>query len=202
MIRIVAGKHRARKLAVPEDGPGNGPRGDGVRPTTDRAREGLFNTLAHGGLDRGGQSPIAEARVLDAFAGCGALGLEALSRGAAHASFLEIDRRACAVIESNLAMLAETARARILRGDALHPPSARTGACDLIFLDPPYRRAMAGPALAALTVAGWVAPDAIVAVEQENGESLAVAEGFERIDERRYGRAQFTLLRYRASSQS
>lgn len=202
MIRIVAGKHRGRKLAVPEDGPEGNPKGDSVRPTTDRAREGLFNTLAHGGLGRGGQSPIAEARVLDAFAGCGALGLEALSRGAAHASFLEIDRQACAVIEDNLEHLGETARGKVLRGDALRPPHARAGACDLIFLDPPYRKDMAEAALLALVAAGWVAPDAVVAVEQESGEALAPPEGFERVDERRYGRAQFTLLRYRASSQS
>lgn len=198
MIRIVTGKHRGRKLAVPEDGP----EGTTVRPTTDRAREGLFNTLAHGDFGRGGQSVFAEARVLDAFAGCGALGLEALSRGAAHATFLEIERGACAAIEGNLTLLGENARGKVLRGDALHPPQARAGACDLIFLDPPYRKDLAGPALAALAGAGWLAPDAVVAVEQERGESLAAPEGFERIDERRYGRAQFTLLRYRASSQS
>jgi 16S rRNA (guanine966-N2)-methyltransferase len=198
MIRIVAGRHRGRKLAVPEDGP----EGNVVRPTTDRAREGLFNTLAHGAFGRGGQSAFAEARVLDAFAGCGALGLEALSRGAAHATFLEIERGACAAIEGNLTLLGENARGKVLRGDALRPPQARAGACDLIFLDPPYRKGLAEPALTALAGAGWLAPDAVVAVEQESGETLTPPEGFERTDERRYGRAQFTLLRYRASSQS
>jgi 16S rRNA (guanine966-N2)-methyltransferase len=202
MIRIVTGKHRGRKLAVPEDGPEGNSKGDGVRPTTDRAREGLFNTLAHGDFSQGGQSVFSEARVLDAFAGCGALGLEALSRGAAHASFLEIDRQACAVIAENLDHLSETARGKVLRGDALRPPQARAGACDLIFLDPPYRKDMAAAALLALVAASWVAPDAVVAVEQERGETLAAPEGFEQIDERRYGRAQFTLLRYRVSSQS
>ena len=194
MIRIVAGRLRGRKLVVPEDG--------AVRPTADRAREGLFNVLAHGDFGGGGQSPLAGARVLDAFAGCGALGLEALSRGAAHATFLEADRRACATIERNLEVLGEAARGRVLRGDALHPPLARAGACNLVFLDPPYRKALAPPALAALAGAGWLAPGALVAVEQEAGEALMPPEGFAPLDERRYGRTRFTILRYRASSQS
>jgi 16S rRNA (guanine966-N2)-methyltransferase len=198
VIRIVAGRHRGRRLAVPEDDP----RFNTVRPTADRAREGLFNVLAHGDFGRGGQSPLSEARVLDAFAGCGALGLEALSRGAAHASFIEIDRRACTTIERNLETLEEVPRGKVLRGDALRPPIARTGACDLVFLDPPYRQSLAEPALTALAAAGWIAPGAVVAVEQERGEDLTPPEGFEALDERRYGRTRFALLGYRASSQS
>ena len=147
-MRIVAGSHRGRRLLAPP--------GETVRPTSDRAREALFNILSHGQLAAGGV-PFADAAVLDAFAGTGALGLEALSRGAAAAMFIEQDREALAVLRKNIAALGEGARAQIVPGDATRPPRAMAR-CAVAFLDPPYRSGLAAPALAALDAAGWLAP--------------------------------------------
>ena len=112
-MRIVGGRHRGRRLLAPP--------GDTVRPTSDRAREALFNILSHGRLAAGGV-PLAGAAVLDAFAGTGALGLEALSRGAAEAVFIERDPEAIAVLRRNVAALGESAHAEIVPGDAARPP--------------------------------------------------------------------------------
>jgi 16S rRNA (guanine966-N2)-methyltransferase len=133
--------------------------------------------------------------VLDAFAGCGALGLEALSRGAAHAIFLDNDFKALRSIKANAETLGETANATILKADATKPPAANRAA-SLVFLDPPYGKGLAAPALVALAAAGWIAPGAIVSVETGPGEDFAAPDGFTRLDERRYGKATITLLRY------
>lgn len=185
-MRIVAGSHRGRPIAVPE--------GDKVRPTSDRAREALFNILEHGRWAAGG-SPIAGARVLDAFAGTGALGLEALSRGAAHVTFLELAPVALAVLKTNVAALKEGARVTILRGDAVAP--ARAGEpCSLVFLDPPYGKNVAPPTLKNLAAAGWIAAGAIVVLEVGAKEEFAAPDGFAIEDERRYGAARLILMRY------
>jgi 16S rRNA (guanine966-N2)-methyltransferase len=187
-MRIVGGSHRGRPIAVPE--------GDTVRPTSDRARESLFNILEHGRWASSG-SPIAGARVLDAFAGTGALGLEALSRGAAHVTFLEMAPVALAVLRGNVATLKETARVTILRGDAVAPARA-TEPCSLVFLDPPYGKDLAPPALKNLVNAGWVAPGAAVVLEVAAKEEFAAPAGFTIEDERRYGAARLVLMRYAA----
>src|SRR6516165_8848650 len=150
-MRVVGGKHRGRRLLTPT--------GRKVRPTSDRAREALFNILSHGQFAAGG-IPFADGAVLDAFAGSGACGLEALSRGAAEAVFIEQDRDALAVLKKNIEALGESARARVVPGDATHPPRAMSP-CEVVFLDPPYRSGLAGPALAALGAAGWLAPGAL-----------------------------------------
>jgi len=188
MIRIVAGKHRGRAVATPE--------GLATRPTANRAREGLFNILMHANWTHDGTSALVGARVLDAFAGSGALGIEALSRGAVHATFFDSDPAAIRLIGENLRKLGETAAARVIRADATRPPPAREG-CDLVFLDPPYRSGLAAPALAALAEAGWLAPGAIATVELAGTEDLAAPAEFEPIDERRYGAAKIVILRYR-----
>lgn len=189
MIRIVAGKHRGRSLATPQ--------GQITRPTANRAREGLFNILAHANWAGDGTSPLIDARVLDAFAGSGALGLEALSRGAAHATFLDSDPAAVKLIGENLRKLGETsATARVIRADVVRPPPAREK-CDLVFLDPPYRSGFAAPALMALAEAGWLAAGAIATVELAASEDLVAPAGFESIDERRYGAAKIVILRRR-----
>ncbi len=187
MIKIVGGKHRGRTIATPE--------GLGTRPTSNRAREALFNILAHAGWREDGTSPLVGARVLDAFAGSGALGLEALSRGAAHATFLDNDAGAVKLIGENLRKLGETGAAKVIRGDATRPPPSRES-CDLVFLDPPYRSGLAGPALSALAEAGWLKPGAIATVELANTEDLLPPSGFEALDERRYGAAKIVILRY------
>jgi 16S rRNA (guanine966-N2)-methyltransferase len=164
-----------------------------VRPTSDRAREALFDILAHG---RFGEAPVfLDAHVLDAFAGTGALGLEALSRGAAHVTFIENDRTALAALRANIVALHEEKSTAILPVDALHPPRAGQAAA-LAFLDPPYGEDLAAPALAALAAAGWFAADALVVVEVAARHKLAAPTGFTLLEERRYGAARLVFLRF------
>ncbi|MBS0517222.1 MAG: 16S rRNA (guanine(966)-N(2))-methyltransferase RsmD [Proteobacteria bacterium] len=186
-MKIVAGKHRGRALATPE--------GLATRPTSSRAREALFNILVHANWRPDGTSPLVDARVLDAFAGSGALGLEALSRGAAHVTFFDNDAGAVKLIGENLRKLGETAAAKVVRADATRPPPAHE-ACDLVFLDPPYRSGLGPAALTALADAGWLKPDAIVTVEIAGTEDLVPPAGFEALDERRYGAAKILILRH------
>ncbi len=205
-MRIVAGQHRGRRLEAPA--------GMAVRPTADRTRESLFNILTQGklpwrapvgrqgvaeqgaegqGADRRG-NPLAGARALDAFAGTGALGLEALSRGAAFVTFMENQAAALAACRNNIALLEETARSQALRCDVLRPPPA-PAPCDLVLMDPPYNQGLAAPALAALEAAGWLAPGALGVVELMAKEPFAPPEGFEALDERKYGKARLVFLR-------
>ena len=187
-MRIIAGKHKGRTLAAPE--------GLAVRPTSDRAREALFDILAHG---RFGETPLfMDAQVLDAFAGTGALGLEALSRGAAYVTFIENDRVALKALRANIAAIGAEKSAAILPLDALHPPRAGRAAA-LAFLDPPYGEDIAAPALTALAAAGWFAPEALVVVEVAARQKLAAPAGFTTLEERRYGAARLVFLRFRAN---
>ncbi len=184
-MRIVAGKHRGRRLLAPE--------GQEVRPTSERAREALFDILAHGRFSE--QDACIDAIVLDAFAGTGAFGLEALSRGARHATFMEKDRAAREALKRNIENLGETARAAILAVNASRPPRATVPA-NLAFLDPPYRTDLAAPALAALAKSGWLAVEALVVVELAARDVFVAPEGFTLLDERRYGAAKFVFLRH------
>jgi 16S rRNA (guanine966-N2)-methyltransferase len=185
-MRIVGGRHRGRRLLAPP--------GDAVRPTSDRAREALFDILSHGRLAEGGIAPFMDAAVLDAFAGTGALGLEALSRGAAEAVFIEHDRDARAALRRNVETLGETARTRIVPGDATRPPRGAI-ACAVAFLDPPYASGLAGPALAALAAAGWLAADALAVIETGARDAQTLPPGFTLLDERVYGAARLIFLR-------
>jgi len=185
-MRVVGGRHRGRRLVAPG--------GHAVRPTSDRAREALFNILSHGDFAAAG-SPFADANVLDAFAGTGALGLEALSRGARFATFLERDRAARAALARNITALGESARCAVITADALHPPRAN-GPCELAFLDPPYDEDVAAPALAALAAAGWLAADAVAVVELPARRPFAAPARFTIRDERRYGAAKIVFLRF------
>jgi 16S rRNA (guanine966-N2)-methyltransferase len=184
-LRIVGGIHRGRRLVAPV--------GDTVRPTSDRAREGLFNILSHGDFAASGLL-FAGRPVLDAFAGTGAFGLEALSRGAGAAVFIDDNREALAALRRNLAALGEEDRAHIVAGDATRPPRAAQ-ACAVAFLDPPYRSGLAAPALEALAAAGWLAPDALVVIEVAAREDVPPAVGFTLIGERVYGAARLIFLR-------
>lgn len=188
-MRIIAGKHRGRKLLAPQGGE--------VRPTAERAREALFDILAHGRLSDG--PAYEDAQVLDAFAGTGAFGLEALSRGARRVTFIEKDRAVRAVLMQNIAALGETQNTAIIAGDATKPPRA-SGPCTLAFLDPPYREDLAAPALTALAKTGWLADGALVIVELAAREDSELPEGFTVLDERRYGAAKFIFLRYENKS--
>jgi len=164
-----------------------------VRPTSDRAREALFNILSHGKFAASGL-PFAERPVLDAFAGTGALGLEALSRGASEAVFIESEREALAALRRNVGALGEGDQAQIIAGDATRPPRA-TLACAVAFLDPPYKSGLAAPALGALAAAGWLTRDALVVIEVAAREDLPPVPGFTMIDERVYGAARLVCLR-------
>jgi 16S rRNA (guanine966-N2)-methyltransferase len=185
-MRIVGGRHRGRRLSAPP--------GDTVRPTSDRAREALFDILSHGEFAAEG-IPFFEETVLDAFAGTGALGLEALSRGAAQAVFFERNPEALEVLRHNVARLGESARARILPYDATRPPRAGVQ-CAVVFIDPPYRSGLAAPALGAIAAAGWLAPDALAVIEVRAREELELPAGFARLEERIYGAARLVFLRY------
>ncbi len=184
-MRIVAGRNRGRAILAPE--------GLDIRPTADRARQAVFDLLTHS-LEMPDRL-LAEATVLDAFAGTGAMGLEALSRGAQRCTFLDSDQRAIVCLRANAQALNELSRATFLRGDATAPPAPSTPVT-LAFLDPPYGKALCMPALVALAEAGWFAPGAIVVVEHDSAEIIEELPGFQEIDDRRYGRAQFKFLRY------
>lgn len=182
-MRIIAGAHRGTRLAQL----GKGDRAAHLRPTTDRARESLFAVLEGGRLG----DAIAEARVLDLFAGTGALGLEALSRGAGSLTLVENGRKAQGLIEENIARLGEGGRAQLLRHDAtrLGPGTPH----DLVFLDPPYGKGLGERALVAARRGGWLAPGALIVWEE--GAELAPPEGFELIERRRMGSAHLAFLR-------
>lgn len=181
-MRIVAGRHRGRVLLAPE--------GQATRPTSDRAREALFNILDHG------EPVLRDAHVLDAFAGSGALGLEALSRGAARATFLETDGSAFAIIHANVRKMGVEQQVTILRNDATKPPKA-PAPCRIVLMDPPYKSGLAQTALPALLSQGWIAPDALVVVEVAAGEPFSTPiRELGIVDERKYGAARLIFLRF------
>ena len=157
-MRIIAGAWRGRALAAPP--------GETTRPTADRVRQALFDRLLH--APWGGRAALEGARVLDGFAGTGALGLEALSRGAAHATFIEKDRAALLALRANGAACRAEPHCTGLPGDTLRPP--RGAACDLVFLDPPYGQDLIERAAAALEAAGWIAAGALLVAETGAGE--------------------------------
>ncbi len=157
-MRIIAGAWRGRALCAPA--------GAATRPTAGRVRQALFDMLLH--APWGGRERLAGALVLDAFAGTGALGLEALSRGAGRAVFLEQDRAALAALRANIAALGAGERARVVAADGFAPPTGEP--CALVFLDPPYAEGAVARAAAALADAGWIAPGALILAETARGE--------------------------------
>ena len=180
-MRIVAGKHRGRPLTAPP--------GPDIRPTSDRAREGLFNILEHGRI----AIDLDDARVLDAFAGTGALGLEALSRGARHAIFIENARVARRTVAENIAACGEADRTTIVDADATNPPPVDR-AVDVVFLDPPYGTGLTVPALTALDRRGWFHEDTMIVVEMGANEAITPPDFLEEADRRTYGAAQILFL--------
>ncbi|MCY3598093.1 MAG: 16S rRNA (guanine(966)-N(2))-methyltransferase RsmD [Rhodospirillales bacterium] len=182
-LTVLAGRHRGRRLETPP--------GSRIRPTQVRVRKSLFDLLEHSPrLDR----QLAGASVLDLFAGTGALGIEALSRGAAVVTFVERDPDAVSVLSRNVVALGEQRRARILHADALRLP-ASTFAAEFVFVDAPYGEGFAEPALAAARGAGWVIADGIAAVELGRREAFPLPSGCRLIDERVYGTTRICLLR-------
>ena len=180
-MRIVAGAWRGRALIAPA--------GQATRPTADRVRQALFDMLLH--APWGGREVVEGARVLDAFAGTGAFGLEALSRGAAHATFMEHDRAALAALRSNVAACRAEDRATVLAVDVLAAPAGRP--CGLVFLDPPYGRDLVPRAIDRLGAMGWIAPDALVVAE--TGRDEALPELGTLLAERTHGAARVSVIK-------
>ena len=182
-MRIVGGALRGRTLAAPKS--------QAIRPTADRLRESLFNILSHAYGD-----PTSGARVLDLFAGTGALGIEAVSRGAAFALFVDEAAEARALLRENLTTLGLGGVTRIFRRDA-----TKLGGVDpvepfsLAFLDPPYGKNLAAKALASARGGGWLAPDALIVVEEAVKSAFAAPEGFAEFERRAYDDTEFIILR-------
>ena len=182
-MRIVGGRLRGRAL-VP-------PRSDAVRPTADRLREALFNVLAHAYGD-----PVSGARVLDLFAGTGALGLEALSRGAAFALFVDHDAQARALIRANIAALGLGGVTRVFRRDATRLGAAHpVGPFSLAFLDPPYGHGLAERALDCARAGGWLLPGALAVVEEAAKADFTAPAGFDELERRVYDDTALIVLR-------
>ena len=184
-MRIVAGTLRGRPLATPET--------NAIRPTSDRVREALFNILAHGipGFD------LAGIRVLDLFAGTGALGIEALSRGAAFCLFVEQDAAARALIRRNIETFELTGMTRLYRRDVTQLGEAnKRDASDLVFLDPPYGKGLAEQALAGTLCGGWLNNNAITVIEERADIDISLPPQLTPLDQRRYGETQVLIARY------
>jgi 16S rRNA (guanine966-N2)-methyltransferase len=182
-MRVVGGRLRGRNLAAPQS--------QAIRPTADRLRETLFNILAHAHGD-----PVSGARVLDLFAGTGALGIEAASRGAGFVLFVDDGAEARALIRQNVETLGLGGVTRVFRRDA-----ARLGAAhplepfSLVFLDPPYGKGLAEQAVASTREGGWLAPLALIVVEEAQEAKFAAPAGFEELERREQGDSELIFLR-------
>ncbi|HYF53222.1 MAG TPA: 16S rRNA (guanine(966)-N(2))-methyltransferase RsmD [Salinarimonas sp.] len=185
-MRIVGGRFRGRGLA--------GPRSDAIRPTSDRLRETIFNVLAHAHDD-----PVPGARVIDLFAGTGAMALEALSRGASFAVLVDEGAQARGLIRENVEALGLGAVARPFKRDATRMGRIeRMEPFSLVFCDPPYGRDLAPRALASCAAGGWLVPGALVVVEEAQGAEVALPDGFEELERRDYGETRVIFGRHGA----
>lgn len=174
-----------RGLALAHVGKGDPARA--LRPTSDRVRESLFNTLEHGGFG----DPVPGARVLDVFAGTGALGLEALSRGAERVTFIEDGRVALSLLAENIRKARAEGEALVVKRSALRPGPAPEAAT-LVFLDPPYGKGLGQKALAVLRTNGWISPGALVVWEERGPQEPP--EGFRLVESRSYGETAITFM--------
>jgi len=182
-MRIVGGKLRSRPIA--------GPKSDAVRPTSDRLREALFNILTHSYGD-----PVTGARVLDLFAGTGALGIEAISRGADYALFVDEGVEARALLRDNVESLGLGGVTRIFRRDASKlGPAHPLDPFSLVFLDPPYGKGLAEKSLISARDGGWLMPEALLVVEEAADAGFKTPEGFVELERRRYDDTEFTFIR-------
>ena len=187
-MRIVGGRFKGTKLAAPgADGGGRAH----LRPTSDRVREALFNILEHGDFP-----PIDGARVLDLFAGTGALGLEALSRGAAFTVFIDDGPTARGLIRQNIEKLRVIGQTKLWRRDATRLGPCRGAPHEYVFLDPPYGAGLGERALISALDGAWIAKGAVVVLEERADTEIALPEGLERIETRHYGESQVIILRY------
>jgi len=186
-MRIVGGRLKGRNIAAPSS--------RDIRPTADRLRESVFNILIHAYDD-----PIEDARVLDLFAGTGALGIEAVSRGAAFTLFVDNGAEARALLRNNVEALGLGGVTKVYRRDATHlGPAHPVEPFALAFLDPPYGRGLGEKALASLRDGRWLTPDALLIVEESKAANFTAPDGFEQLERRAYDDTEFVFLRAKMS---
>ena len=182
-MRVVGGRLRGRNLAAPASRE--------IRPTADRLRESLFNILVHAY-----ENPVEDARVLDLFAGTGALGIEAISRGAGFALFVDNGAEARALLRNNVEALGLGGVTKVFRRDATNlGPAHPIEPFSLVFLDPPYGKGLAEKALASLRDGGWLTKEALLVVEEAKAATLTTPEGFVELERRAYDDTEFVFLK-------
>lgn len=182
-MRVIGGRLKGRNIAAPST--------QAIRPTQDRLRESLFNILMHAY-----ENPMLDARVLDLFAGTGALGIEAVSRGAAFTLFVDNGSEARALLRNNVEALGLGGTTKVYRRDATDlGPAHPVEPFSLVFLDPPYRMKLAEKSLVSLLSGGWLVPDALVVVEEAKDAGFAAPGGFEEVERRAYDDTEFMFLR-------
>ena len=189
-MRIIAGKHRGHNLSVP---PGNV-----LRPTSDRVRESIFNILTQGGKNLKEKDWVTNACVLDGFAGTGALGLEALSRGAVHLTLMDNDRSALLACYKNVVALNEQANTEIINTNCLTPPRTNTP-CTLVFLDPPYFSGFSKNVIDSLEKTGWIAEKAIIVFESDGKEGFKCLDNENVVEDRFYGNTRVIFVYWTSS---
>lgn len=180
-MRIIAGKFKSRRLISPPSSL--------TRPTSDRARESIFNIL------KSLTGDLTDKYILDAFAGSGAIGLEALSRGAQHVYFIEKDHRVIQFLKSNISNLSAGNECTVIQGDATKPPKAPQP-MDMIFLDPPYDQTLEDTCIEALHSQGWINHETIFVLETSSKRDIQIPPNAQLIDQRRYGAALVSFIRY------
>lgn len=189
-MRIIAGTHRGKALARP---PGNI-----TRPMMDKVRESVFNILTHQNWKASDSNSLNDAIILDAFAGSGAIGLEAVSRGAKFAYFFDKSPKALAIVRENVWNLQEQQRCKLLKADATKPPRT-THAMDLVFLDPPFGKNLVLICLPPLLREGWIDENTLIVAEVATNEGLIIPETFNVVFEKTYGTARVLFLQLRKS---
>ena len=186
-MRVISGNHRGRTIETVSS--------KKLRPTTGMAREAIFNILTHGKYSDDGESLITGANILDLFCGCGALSMEALSRGASSVTLIDIDKEHLDIARKNINTIGEEQKAVFIRSDSSTPPPARIP-CEVIFLDPPYNQGLVIKSLKGIVAGNWLAPDAIIIVETDFREDIEFPEQFKELDDRKYGNSRIRILKW------
>lgn len=187
MLKIIAGKHRGKNIQTKKN--------SSIRPTGARTRGAIFNILMHGQFGDHDHSPLIDKSVIDLYCGTGALGLEALSRGAKHVTFVDESSDSLALANANITHMHENENAQTIRSDSTSLPKARR-TCSLAFLDPPYNSGLAVKSLKSLAAQGWLEDGAVAVVEVSNRETLTAPDHYTIFDERKYGNTKIVMLRY------
>lgn len=189
-MRIIGGTYKGKKLFSPE--------GDQTRPMAVRIKETIFNKLAHAFTKQDGTPNIRNATLIDAFGGTGALALEALSRGARHATLIELSKESHQIIRQNIQAMGLQSQTTLVKGDATQPPKALTSV-DLAFVAPPYRKNLVKPTLIALDNQGWLNHDTLIVIEIATSEQLDIPTGYDILFEKAYRTAHIFYLRKRGA---